>query len=155
MDWVGAVACRYVMLGWSRFAASAPTWAMRRPRRPVSEPGVSEQRKNGHVYLQWERANPRGSSVSNPIPDRATFEHARDVNVFTGRGRQSGQLKLVHIVWNGQRGTVHLFGELFGRQIPDKLPGLRGVSDTVLPGDRSKSQDRRIIVEGVEKAVRS
>src|SRR5882757_9063513 len=86
---------------------------------------------------------------------RATFEHARDVNVFTGHGRQSGQLKLVHIVWNGQRGTVHLFGELFGRQIPDKLPGLRDVSDTVLPGDRSKSQDRRIIIEGVEKAVRS
>lgn len=27
---------------------------MRRPRRPEREPGVSEQRKSGHVYLQWD-----------------------------------------------------------------------------------------------------
>src|SRR6266481_2792737 len=54
---------------------------------------------------------------------RATFEHPRNGNVLTGRGRQAGQLKLVHIVRNGERGPVHLLSQLFGRQVPDKHPG--------------------------------
>src|SRR6266436_8392906 len=48
---------------------------------------------------------------------------------------------------------VHLLRQIHGREIPDELAGLLDVGDAVLPGSRGKSDDRRVVIEAVEKAV--
>src|ERR1700687_536134 len=50
-------------------------------------------------------------------------------------------------------GGIHLLRQIHGREIPDELAGLLDVGNAVLPGSRGKSDDRRVVIEPVEKAI--
>jgi hypothetical protein len=49
---------------------------------------------------------------------------------------------------------VHLLRQIPGREIPDELLRLLDVGYAVLPGGGGEADDRRLVAEAVEKAVR-
>ena len=85
--------------------------------------------------------------------DRA-FRHAGHVDELAGRGGQPRDLELIDIMGNVRRRRVHLLRQIHGGEIPDELAGILDIACAVLPVRRGKADDRGVVAEGVEEAVR-
>jgi hypothetical protein len=82
-----------------------------------------------------------------------TFDDARRGDPLGKRRRQAGQGEFVDMVGNHRRGGVHGQRQRPGRQVPHELARLLDIAHRVLPARAGKSDDRRLVVEGVEEAV--
>src|SRR5439155_4349855 len=59
----------------------------------------------------------------------------------------------IDVLGDMRRSQVHLLRQIHGREIPNELAGVLDVGYAVLPGSRGKADDRRVVIEPVEKAV--
>jgi len=85
--------------------------------------------------------------------DRALGDPGHVDALARGR-RQPGDIEFTDVVGDMRRGGVHLLRQIHDREIPDEFSGLLDIGDAVLPGGGGKADDRRMVAEAVEEAVR-
>ncbi|CAG9215472.1 hypothetical protein BVI434_3060008 [Burkholderia vietnamiensis] len=84
----------------------------------------------------------------------AAFRDARHVDETRRNRGEPAEFEFVHAVRHRGAGPVHPLGEIARREVPDELAGFPHVAQAVLRRGARKADDRRMIVERVEEAVR-
>lgn len=85
--------------------------------------------------------------------DRA-LRHARRGHLDAARGRQAGQRELVDTRRRVDAGLVDLLRQRARREVVDELAGRFGIAHAVLLADARERDQRRLVVEDIEEAVR-
>ncbi len=111
----------------------------------------SQNQPAGHQYLI-------GALQLNNLRDLALERHWRLGHAWHADdprryGAEPCQYKLIDLGVNRCTALIHGFGQRAGGQVPDKFAGLLDIVQAVFAAHAAKTNDRRDVVERIEKAV--